>query len=69
MTDHETFVLLAAKQLGEPLSPTETTELEAHLTECPSCRSIATGMRRDNIRLQGELGAATVSPARHPRAQ
>ena len=62
MTDHETFVLLAAKQLSEPLSPREEADLEAHLAECPSCRSIATGMRRDNIRLHGELAAATVSP-------
>ena len=62
MTDHETFVLLAAKQLSEPLSPTEEADLETHLAECPSCRSIATGMRRDNIRLHGELAAATVSP-------
>ena len=62
MTDHETFVLLAARQLSEPLSPDEEAELAAHLADCPSCRSIATGMRRDNIRLQGELGAATVSP-------
>ena len=62
MTDHETFVLLAAKQLSEPLSQREEADLEAHLAECPSCRSIATGMRRDNIRLHGELKAATVSP-------
>ena len=62
MTDHETFVLLAAKQLSEPLSPSEEAALAEHLMDCPSCRSIATGMRRDNIRLQGELGAATVSP-------
>ena len=62
MTDHETFVLLAAKQLSEPLSPREEAELDAHLMACTSCRSIATGMRRDNIRLQGELGATTVSP-------
>ena len=62
MTDHETFVLLAAKQLSEPLSPREEAELAAHLKDCPSCRSIATGMRRDNIRLQAELGAAPVSP-------
>jgi len=62
MTDHETFVLLAAKQLSEPLSATDEADLERHLAECPSCRSIATGMRRDNIRLHGELAAATVSP-------
>ena len=62
MTDHETFVLLAAKQLSEPLSPSEEADLAAHLTECPACRSIATGMRRDNFRLHGELAATPVSP-------
>ena len=62
MTDHEAFVLLAAKQLSEQLSPREEADLEAHLADCPSCRAIATGMRRDNIRLHGELGAAAVSP-------
>ncbi len=62
MTDHETFVLLAAKQLSEPLSPREEAELEAHLADCPSCRSIATGMRRDNVGVRVELEAATVSP-------
>ena len=35
MTDHETFVLLAAKQLSEPLSPAEEADLAAHLAECP----------------------------------
>ena len=62
MTDHESFVLLAAKQLSEPLSSAEEDELAAHLAECPRCRSIAAGMRRDNDRLQAELGAAPVSP-------
>jgi hypothetical protein len=62
MTDHETFLLLAAKQLSEPLTPTEETELAAHLADCPSCRSIATGMRRDDIGLRTELRPATVSP-------
>ena len=62
MTDHESFVLLAAKQLSEPLSSVEEDELATHLAECPRCRSIAAGMRRDNNRLQAELGAAPVSP-------
>jgi hypothetical protein len=62
MTDHETFVLLAARQLSEPLSPGEKADLAAHLKDCPSCRAIATGMRRDNVRLRGQLEAATVSP-------
>jgi hypothetical protein len=62
MTDHETFVLLAAKQLSEPLSPSEEADLAAHLTECPACRSIAMGMRRDNVALSAELRATAVSP-------
>jgi hypothetical protein len=62
MTDHETFVLLAARQLSEPLSSEEEGELTAHLAECRECRSIAAGMRRDNVRLQAELTAAPVSP-------
>jgi hypothetical protein len=62
MTDHETFVLLAAKQLNEPLSPSEEADLAAHLMDCPSCRSIATGMRRDNVALGAELRATAVSP-------
>jgi hypothetical protein len=62
MTDHETFVLLAAKRLSEPLSPSEEAALEAHLADCPECRSIATGMRRDDRRLRGQLEAAAVAP-------
>ena len=62
MTDHETFVLLAAKQLNEPLSPSEEADLAAHLSDCPSCRSISTGMRRDNVGLRAELGSASVPP-------
>jgi hypothetical protein len=62
MTDHETFVLLAAKQIGEPLSAEEAAALEAHLATCPSCRSIAASMRRDDFRLRAELGATKVSP-------
>ncbi len=62
MTDHETFVLLAAKQISEPLSAEEAAALEAHLATCPSCRSIAANMRRDDIRLRAELRATKVSP-------
>ena len=74
MTDHETFVLLAAKQLSEPLSPREEAELAAHLADCPSCRSMAAGMRRDNDRLQAELAlrrfrrAFVLACWRRPRA-
>jgi hypothetical protein len=62
MTDHETFVLLAAKQISEPLSAQEQADLDGHLASCPTCRAIAADMRRDDIRLRGELGAAKVSP-------
>ena len=62
MTDHETFLLLAAKQIGEPLSSEEQADLDAHLASCATCRSIAAGMRRDDIRMRAELGAAKVSP-------
>ena len=62
MTDHETFLLLAAKQIGEPLSAEEAGALEAHLGSCPSCRAIAASMRRDDIRLRAELHATKVSP-------
>ena len=62
MTDHETFVLLAAKQISEPLAAEEAAALEAHLATCPSCRSIAASMRRDDIRLRAELRATKVSP-------
>jgi hypothetical protein len=62
MTDHETFVLLAAKQISEPLTAGEEGDLEAHLATCPACRSMAAGMRRDAARLRAELGPTTVSP-------
>ena len=62
MTDHETFVLLAAKQIGEPLTAEEESELEAHLAACRDCRSTAAGMRRDDITLRAQLGRAKVTP-------
>jgi hypothetical protein len=62
MTDHETFVLLAARQISEPLSAEEEADLAAHLALCPPCRSTAAGMRRDEIALQAELGIVTVAP-------
>lgn len=62
MTDHETFLLLAARQVDEILSPDEAATLDAHLRVCPSCRSVAAGMRRDDIRLRAELAPAGVSP-------
>jgi Putative zinc-finger len=62
MTDHESFLLLAAKQLSEPLSAAEEAMLTAHLASCPSCRAMTVAMRRDDILLRGELGVASVSP-------
>jgi len=62
MTDHETFVLLAAKRISEPLTAEEEAELQTHLAACPECRSIAASMRRDDFRLRAEMGVATVSP-------
>jgi putative zinc finger protein len=62
MMDHETFLLLAAKQISEALPAAEESELERHLATCPSCRSVAAAMRRDDILLRGQLGVATVSP-------
>ena len=62
MTDHETFVMLAARQISEPLSAEEAADLEAHMVVCHTCRSTAAGMRRDDIRLRAELGGAKVSP-------
>jgi hypothetical protein len=62
MMDHETFLLLAAKQIREVLPAAEEAELEQHFATCPSCRSIAAAMRRDDILLRGELGDVSVSP-------
>lgn len=63
MTDHETFLLLAAKQISERLSTAEEAALAAHLEGCPSCRAMVVAMRRDDILLRGELGVAQVSPS------
>lgn len=62
MTDHETFLLLAAKQISERLSEEEEAALAEHLAACPTCRATMNAMRRDNILLRGELGATSVSP-------
>jgi hypothetical protein len=62
MMDHETFLLLAAKQIREVLPTAEEAELERHLATCPSCRSVAAAMRRDDILLRGQLGEVSVSP-------
>ena len=57
MNDHETYLLLAAKRMTEPLTHDEETELEHHLASCPDCRAIAAGMRRDDVRLRAVLAA------------
>jgi hypothetical protein len=62
MTDHEAFVLLAAKQLSEPLSPKEEAELAAHLATCTECRHVVAGLRQDDVGLRAQLGTATVAP-------
>lgn len=62
MTDHETFLLLAAKQISERLTSSEEAALTAHLAGCPSCRAMLVAMRRDDILLRGELGPASVAP-------
>jgi hypothetical protein len=62
MTDHESFVLLAAKSLSEPLPAKESDDLEAHLAACPACRRTAAGMRADDAALRGVLEPMTVSP-------
>ncbi len=62
MTDHEPFILLAARQLHEALPDDEREALDAHLAECPACRAIAAGMRRDDMLVRGELGSTAVAP-------
>jgi hypothetical protein len=62
VNDHERYLLLAAKRLSEPLTREEDAELEAHLASCPSCRAIAAGMRRDDIRLHAALTPVPVAP-------
>lgn len=62
MNDHETFLLLAAKRMSEPLTGEEEARLEAHLAACPDCRAIAAGMRRDDLRLRATLTPVPVAP-------
>ena len=45
MNDHETFQLLAAREVHEPLSVTMLAALHPHLAGCPDCRALAAGMR------------------------
>ena len=62
MNDHETFLLLAAKSLSEPLRREEEAQLDAHIATCPDCRSIMAGMRRDDMRLHAALRPVPVAP-------
>ncbi len=62
MNDHETYLLLAAKRVGERLTQEEEAALEEHLARCPSCRATAAGMRRDDIILRAELHPVAVTP-------
>jgi hypothetical protein len=62
MTDHETYLLLAARQINEGLTPSQEADLDAHLATCPSCRTFIAGMRRDDILLRGQLGEVAVAP-------
>ncbi len=62
MKDHESFLLLAAKQISERLSEEEEAALTDHIASCPSCRATMNAMRRDDILLRGELAATSVSP-------
>ena len=62
MNDHETFLLLAAKSLSEPLTREDEAQLEAHIATCPDCRSIVAGMRRDDMRLHSALKPIPVAP-------
>jgi anti-sigma factor RsiW len=61
MTGHNAFLLLAAKQIAEPLSPDKQRALDAHLSGCAPCRSIAAGMRRDDNTIRAALGEFGVS--------
>lgn len=62
MNDHERFLLLAAQRIEGPLTREDDDDLEAHLSSCPSCRAIAAGMRRDDIRLRAVLAPVAVAP-------
>jgi hypothetical protein len=52
MTDHETFLTLASRQLHEDLSPAEDAALREHLAACRACRSLVAEMRSDDARLR-----------------
>lgn len=62
MNDHETFLLLSAKRVTDPLTRDEEAQLEAHLASCPDCRTIAAAMRRDDVRLRAALTPVPVAP-------
>ena len=60
MSDHERFLLLAAKRLGEQLTGDEQRALDTHLASCPSCATFASGMQGDDILLQTALEPVVV---------
>jgi hypothetical protein len=55
MTDHETFLTLASRQLHEDISTAEDAALREHLAACPTCRSLVAEIRRDDARLRAVL--------------
>ena len=60
--EHETFLMLAARDLHEGLTAEESRILDEHLATCPSCRRAISGMRRDDATLRGMLAEAPVAP-------
>ena len=62
MTDHETFLLLAAKRISEPLSRRGRSRSRGALGGLSELSVDRRGHARDDIRLRAELGAVTVSP-------
>ena len=62
MSDHERYLLLAAKQIGEQLTGEEHAALEAHLASCPTCPAFASGMGRDDVLLHTALEPVAVPP-------
>jgi hypothetical protein len=49
---HERARYRVAERLDEPLGPTETAWLEAHLAECPACQAVADAYVEDRLALR-----------------
>jgi hypothetical protein len=49
---HEPFRTLLAERLDGPLDPADTARLEAHLVDCPACRSVARDYEVDRERMR-----------------